>query len=195
MAHRYRIFGGTRTALRVVGSDSIRAASWSFLLAISCWSFFYRPHQLRQGVSDLREPHLGQMVTHGASRNADTTTFFESLRYGVAGSSAGCDELKSKLLDQFGFDFGSHAVILLLSGTLIQQSPNIILGELPANACRMGGGILEVAGNLGAGQQTVLQQGKQKSLYLQGIVMGNGYPLYSRAELQNHLGTVGCYLY
>jgi len=96
MAHLRSILGGTSAALRVVGSDSIRAGSCSCMRWISFRSFFYRGHQLRQGVSDLREPHLGQMMTYGAGGHGDLTALLQAAmaspeaRLPVMTSTANC---------------------------------------------------------------------------------------------------------
>ncbi len=117
--------------------------------------------------------------------SADATTFFESLSQGVAGSSAGGDEIENKLLDQFGFDCGSHTVILLLSGALVQQSPDIVLSELPSHPGGMGGRVLQLPGHLRAAQQIVLEEGQENRLGLQWILMGNPQLERTVTDLQN----------
>jgi len=121
MAHLRSILGGTSAALRVVGSDSIRAGSCSCMRWISFRSFFYRGHQLRQGVSDLREPHLGQMMTYGAGGHGDLTALLQLSCYGLAGSSPAGHDIHGELLDKLGFDRGGDTVILLLPLSPVQS--------------------------------------------------------------------------
>ena len=93
----------------------------------SCWRFFYCRHELRQGALDSSQPHPGQMMPYGASRNGDTAPLFKFLGYGGAGGPPRGDDIDGKLLDQLGLHPRGHNEVLLLALPSVNQGQRALL--------------------------------------------------------------------
>ena len=79
---------------------------------------------------DFPQPHLGEMMAHGASGHGDIAPILQFSRYLATGGLSASDDIDGKLLDKLSFHRRSDTVFLLLALTTIYER------ECPSSSSR-----------------------------------------------------------
>ena len=120
----------------------------------------------RAAPLDFAQAHIGHMMTYRTGRYTYTAAVLEGRRYHLAGGLSAGDDIRGKLLDDFGFDLRGNPVVLLLSPSLVQQGKGAITSESlckGSNICRSQ---IHGLGNLARREPAVVEHRQQKDFHL-----------------------------